>query len=89
MSGKSLFPDYMGWPHRRRRPKTSRYRGVSLRASRGTWIASIVDSSGQRYLGSYKTEVEAAHAYNAAMLALGWPAEMMNKIPASHVNSRP
>ncbi len=43
----------------------SRYKGVS--PVKGRWIAQI-GIGGQNYIGSYKTEIDAAKAYDAAAM---------------------
>jgi hypothetical protein len=49
---------------RRKKPKSG-YRGVEW-GSKNTWKAYIRDGVRQRCIGSFKTPVEAAHAYDAA-----------------------
>lgn len=48
-----------------KRPTTSRYKGVS-RSANGKWEGHIRSPSGQKFLGYYACEVEAALAYDAA-----------------------
>lgn len=43
-----------------------RYKGASLDAARGLWVASICVERKQIALGRFDTETEAARAYNAA-----------------------
>jgi hypothetical protein len=45
---------------------TSRYRGVSFRRRRGLWGASIGFDGRSRWLGYFRSEEEAARAYDAA-----------------------
>jgi hypothetical protein len=64
------------------KPKTSRYRGVSLRPhSRARpWVAMIVRERGQRdaIIGYFAVEEDAARAYDREVLRLGKPAEWLN-----------
>lgn len=50
------------------RKGSSEYKGVTWNSARGKWQAQIMVDRHNRYLGRYKTEVEAAAAYNAAAL---------------------
>jgi hypothetical protein len=43
---------------------TSRYKGVSWNRQRNGWDAQICLNGKNRYLGRFRTEVEAAKAYN-------------------------
>jgi len=45
---------------------TSIYKGVSLDKRTGTWRAQIGAHGVKHYLGTYPTQIEAAHAYDAA-----------------------
>lgn len=45
---------------------SSRYKGVSYHTSRGTWEAAIQVDGRPRFLGRWRTEREAAEAYNEA-----------------------
>lgn len=52
---------------RSHRDSTSKYRGVSYRPREGTWRAQIsVGNQRSKFLGQYRTEEEAALAYDAA-----------------------
>lgn len=50
--------------------KTSLYRGVSYSTSKRCWVASITSGYRVRGLGSYDSEIDAAHAYDRAALRL-------------------
>jgi len=45
---------------------TSYYLGVSYRKDRGVWRATIGNGGRQVFIGNFKTEIEAAQAYDAA-----------------------
>lgn len=45
---------------------TSSFRGVSARKRDGRWIATIVRGGKQRWLGAFKSEEDAARAYDRA-----------------------
>lgn len=47
---------------------SSKYRGVSWKKQRKTWVASIVVAGRQKHLGVFATEQDAARAYNAAAI---------------------
>ncbi len=47
---------------------SSRYRGVSWKKQRRTWVASIGVAGRQKHLGVFATEQDAARAYNAAAI---------------------
>jgi hypothetical protein len=53
---------------RRKKNKTSKYKGVSL--IDGKWIAQICDKGKNMKIGEFKTELEAAKAYNQRALEL-------------------
>lgn len=60
--------------------KTSQYRGVSWIASRQKWEACISIKNKTLHLGKYDTEVEAARAYNAAVIEHGGNTDRLNVI---------
>lgn len=49
-----------------RQQPTSQYKGVHWRAARRRWEVLIMVDGKQRYIGRFKDEIEAAHAYDAA-----------------------
>ena len=49
-------------------PHSSIYRGVRMAKGRGMWTARICVNRKQIHLGQYKTEIEAARAYNDAAI---------------------
>lgn len=51
---------------KRRSTTTSRYKGVSRNKKNKMWRASICRDGKSTYIGEYKSEVEAARAYNLA-----------------------
>lgn len=49
--------------------KTSKFKGVCLKANRrerSPWLATITINGKQKYVGTFKTEIEAAKAYDSA-----------------------
>lgn len=49
--------------------KTSKFKGVCLKANRrerSPWLSTITINGKQKYVGTFKTEIEAAKAYDAA-----------------------
>lgn len=70
---------------RKERNCTSRYRGVYFERDRRLWRASIgikIDGKTKCFnLGRYKTEEEAALAYNTKALQIGFFPEALNAVP--------
>lgn len=56
----------------------SKYRGVS--PCKGRWQSSIKCKGVKHHLGTYKTEEEAARAYNEAAIRFGFFPEALNKL---------
>ena len=76
---------------KRSNAKWSKYKGVSSQWP-GSWTAKI-GKGGSIYLGSYRTEVEAAHAYDIAAHALWGEFALLNlpdrlTDPASQTTAR-
>jgi hypothetical protein len=63
---------------------TSKYRGVYFHKNSGKWNVSIKDATKRYYLGSYVSELDAAHAYNLKSYELFGKAGFMNKLPADY-----
>lgn len=59
----------------------SKYVGVSKAATKGKWRAIIGKKTGNISLGTYKTEIEAALAYNEAAKIINGEFANLNKIP--------
>jgi hypothetical protein len=63
-----------------RRAKSSKYKGVHYDSERKQWIASITGKTGKTvFVGRYKTEQEAALAYNAKAAELFGEYASLNK----------
>lgn len=61
----------------------SKYKGVGWRAQRKCWRAYITINGKMKHLGSYRTEEEAALAYNKAAIETWGPYAHTNKINRS------
>ena len=66
---------------RTRKQTHSKYRGVFLAANKRLWFAQIVADGQSIYLGSYRTQREAAIAYNEAALQHFGEFAYLNTIP--------
>ncbi len=51
---------------RKRKNATSKYRGVSFCKREQKWLAQIIKAGKKRFLGYFKSEIEAARAYDEA-----------------------
>jgi hypothetical protein len=60
---------------------SSMYRGVSRSTNSDRWISTITTNNKNYYLGSYKSEIEAAVAFNIAIPILNVPRFVPNPIP--------
>lgn len=70
------------------RPKrhgaSSRYRGVSFRRQTQLWIAQVYWKGRRYFLGSFKTETEAALAYNNHAKRIIGELALLNDLPADN-----
>lgn len=66
---------------------SSRFKGVYWRPSRRRWVAMIQASYSRRHLGDFKSELEAARAYNRAAKRLFGRFARLNIVPA--LNPKP
>lgn len=64
-----------------RRNSTSRFKGVSWNEDKRKWQVEIQISKTRFYLGSYKSEIDAARAYNEAALKYHGDFARLNDIP--------
>ena len=75
---------------RGRRPSrpgaASAFTGVSQQANSNSWQATINDNGTRKYLGSFRTELGAASAYNREARILGLP---LNRIEVPKVDEAP
>jgi len=60
---------------------SSKYRGVSWHKGRKKWVAQIDKDGSHYYLGLFTQEDDAASAFNAAALRMGFFPEALNTIP--------
>lgn len=70
-----------------RKPKSSRYRGVSFHITHQKWFAWIYDKSNpfikrQLFLGLFHDESDAARAYNDKAVELYGDRAILNELPA-------
>ena len=55
------------WNKKKSKDRSSIYKGVvCVKKCKNSWIACITHMKNKMYLGSFKTEIEAAMAYNVA-----------------------
>ena len=66
--------------------KSSQYKGVYPHGK--TWMAYISSEGGNVYLGSYSSELEAAHAYNVAAVEKHGPYAFLNELPHDYDQSK-
>jgi hypothetical protein len=57
---------------------TSRYKGVSWAKREKAWKAAICTNYRTRWLGFFKSELEAAYAYDAAAIRLHYDTARIN-----------
>ncbi len=70
-------------------PKSSLFKGVHFSKKGRTWLASIKINGKRTWLGSYRTEVEAAITYNRAAVLLFGEFAKTNSIPAASMGIEP
>ena len=77
-------------PRARSKNKSSAYRGVSRCAKDGRWQARIRVGRTVKYLGRYKTEIEAARCYDRAAVQMhGSRAVLNERMLSGLINSAP
>jgi hypothetical protein len=59
---------------------TSKYRGVSFKTKTNLWRACITVTNRHSHIGYFKSEEEAARAYNEAAIEMGFFPEALNKL---------
>ena len=84
--GAERYRNYASRP--RRANASSRYRGVSFRRRTGLWIAQVYWRGKRYYLGSFRSEVEAARAYNRHAHTIIGSLALLNEIPDASGYSR-
>lgn len=67
--------------NRKHRKTTSKYTGVSYYKERGNWKSKIFYKDKDIFIGYYKTEIEAAQAYNEVAIFLYGSTAKINPIP--------
>ncbi|HBH74427.1 MAG TPA: hypothetical protein DDY43_13605 [Synechococcales bacterium UBA10510] len=73
---------YLAYAQRpRRADASSRYRGVSRRQQTGLWVAQVYWRGRRYFLGSFRSEEEAAQAYNKHASILIGKMALLNEIP--------
>lgn len=63
------------------RPTTSRFKGVNWVPRDNRWVASIIAQGKPYYLGNFKSEIDAARAYNSAAIKLHKEFASLNIFP--------
>ena len=69
--------------------ETSKYHGVNYRKESGTWRVRIMDSGIQYNIGTFRTEIEAAIAYNHAAKEMFGEFASLNDIPDKYNDIQP
>lgn len=59
---------------------SSKYRGVHQKANSNKWVAEIKNGNRNIYLGTFSNEIDAAKAWNARAVGLGYLSESLNII---------
>ena len=67
---------------------SSKYKGVSKNKKSDTWRASIRPQGQSIFIGDFRTEKEAALAYNQAALAFFGEAAFLNDVLAKSLNRK-
>jgi hypothetical protein len=65
----------------------SQYRGVS-KGNKGMYRAVLTFKGKRYYLGTYEHEIDAAHAYNKAALAIIGDYALINELPEEEVKAQ-
>lgn len=69
--------------------ETSKYHGVNYRKDSGNWRVRIKDGEKQYNIGTFRTEVEAAIAYNRAVKEIFGEFASLNEIPQEYKDIEP
>ena len=67
--------------HNKKSRGTSRFKGVWYRKDRNCFAASISVNDRTRHLGRFKTEEDAARAYNEAAIEIYGDRAVLNEVP--------
>jgi len=68
-----------------RKSHKNRFKGISYRKNEGRWVATICKNAKHYYLGAYKTDVEAARAYDKKAIELFGEYAKVNEYPTGLV----